>query len=112
MLVLVGTKENIMFEPIEREDIDALYRISCMSDNHEIRNGVVTDENGEVVRYITVRDILDVISIDFREICRKAGYYTFRIDGDDPYNRDLICDYDFYIKPIGNGLKEIPLGLF
>ena len=101
-----------MFTPIEHEDNDALYRLGCMCDNHDYRNGVVTDENGEVVRYITVRDILDVISIDFTKVCGKPGYYTFCIDGDDPYNRDLIFDYDFYIKPIGNGLKEIPLGLF
>lgn len=101
-----------MFTPIEHMDNDAFQRLGRMSDNHDIRNGIITDENGEVVRYITVRDILDVISIDFAEICRKPGYYTFRIDDDDPYNRDFSFDYDFQVKPVGNTLRSISLGLF
>lgn len=92
------------------EDGDALYRLGCMSDNHEYRNGVVTDDNGEVVRYITVRDMIDVMLLDFVEICKKPGYYTFRVDGDDPY-QEVLLEYDFCIKPLGSGLKEVPLGI-
>lgn len=92
------------------EEVDALYRLGLMSDNHDIRNGVVIDENGEVVRYITVRDMIDVQLINFAEICRKPGYYTFRVDGDDPY-QEVLLEYDFWIKPLGSGLKEIPLGI-
>lgn len=100
-----------MFTPIEHKDIDALYRLACMSDNHDPRNGIITDENGEVVRYITVRSILDVITIDFAEVCKKAGYYTFRVDGDDPY-KEVRFDYDFQVKPVGNTLRVISLGIY
>ena len=98
-----------MFIPIEREDDDALYRLACMSDNHDHLNGVITDDNGEVVRYVTVMDILDVFLLDFKKLCGKPGYYTFRVDGDDPHQ--ILMDYDFWIKPEGNGLKEVPLSL-
>lgn len=99
-----------MFIPIEREDDDALYRIRRMSDNHDHLNGVIIDDDYEVVRYInvTAMDILDVLSIDFVKLCRKPGYYTFyadRVDGGEPY------EYEFWLKPEGNGLKEVPLSL-
>lgn len=96
-----------MFIPIHEVD-DASYRLGRMSDNHDYRNGVITDNNGEVVRYITVFDILDVFTIDFAKVCVKPGYYTFRVDSDDPYD-DRAIEYDFWIKPLGDGLKEIPL---
>lgn len=99
-----------MFIPIEREDDDALYRLARMSDNHDHLNGVITDDKGEVVRYVTVMDILDVFSLDFVKLCGKPGYYTFRVDGDDLYQ--ILMDYEFWIKPEGNGLKEIPLSIF
>lgn len=72
-------------------------------------NAVITDDNGEVVRYITIRDILDVVSLDFRILCGKPGYYTCRIDGDDL--DEILMDYDFWLKPEGNDLREIPLSL-
>lgn len=98
-----------MFIPIEREDDDALCRLGRMSDNHDRINGVITDDNGEVVRYVTVMDILDVFSLDFKKLCGKPGYYTFRVDGDDHYQ--ILMDYDFWLKPEGNGLREIPLSI-
>ena len=97
-----------MFIPIEREDDDALYRLACMSDNHDVLNGVIIDDNGEVVRYVTVMDILDVFTLDFKKLCGKPGYYTFRVNGEG----DKFTDYDFWIKPEGNGLREVPLKLW
>ena len=99
-----------MFIPIEREDDDALYRLARISDRPDHLNGVITDDNGEVVRYITITDEFDVIFLNFAKLCGKPGYYTFRVGGDDLYQ--IIADYDFWIKQEGNGLREIPLSLF
>lgn len=79
-----------------------------MIEYHNYCNGVITDDNGEVVRYITINDILDVFSLDFKKLCGKPGYYTCRVDSDD----DKFMDYDFWIKLESNGLREIPLSVF
>ena len=78
-----------------------------MIDKHGHYNGVIIDDDYEVVRYInvTVMNLLDVLSIDFVKLCGKPGYYTFRVDGDEPY------EYEFWLKPEGNGLREVPLSL-
>lgn len=82
-----------------------------MIDYHDYLNGIITDDNGEVVRYITVlNNELDVFLLDFAKICRKPGYYTFRVDSDEP-DLNGYLEYNFWIKPEGNGLKEIPLSL-
>ena len=99
-----------MFIPIEREDDDALYRLACMSDNHDHLNGVITDDNGEVVRYVTVMDILDVFLLDFKKLCGKPGYYTFRVE-EDAFKHPIPTEYEFWLKPEGNGLREVPLSL-
>lgn len=79
-----------------------------MIDNHDHLNGVITDDNGEVVRYVTVKHgLLDVFTLDFKKLCGKPGYYTYRVYGDS----DVYTDYDFWLKPEGNGLREIPLSL-
>ena len=70
-------------------------------------NGAIFNDKGEVVRIITIKDILDFFTIDFAKVCGKPGDYTFRVDND-----DFTTDYEFWIKPEGNGLREIPLGLF
>ena len=77
-----------------------------MIEYHDYCIGVITDDNGEVVRYVTVKhDLLDVFTLDFKKLCGKPGYYTYRVYGDS----DVYTDYDFWIKPEGNGLKEIPI---
>lgn len=79
-----------------------------MIDNNAYRNGVIIDDNGEVVRYVTFTSGFDVFTLDFKKLCGKPGYYTYRVEGDS----DVFTDYDFWIKPEGDGLKEIPIKLW
>ena len=80
--------------------------------------GVITDDNGEVVRYISITDdllshedyLFDVIFLNFAKLCGKPGYYTFRVE-EDFFKGQLPVEYDFWLKPEGNGLREIPLSL-
>lgn len=88
-----------------------------MIEYHDYCIGVITDDNGEVVRYISITDnligddyLFDVIFLDFAKLCGKPGYYTFRVE-DDCFKHQLPVEYDFWIKPEGNGLREIPLSL-
>lgn len=80
-----------------------------MIEYHDVLNGVITDDNGEVVRYISITDnLLEVFLVGFKKLCGKPGYYTFRVNGEG----DKFMDYDFWIKPEGDGLKEIPIKLW
>ena len=97
-----------MFIPIEREDDDVLYRLARMSDNHDHRNGVIIDDNGEVVRYVTFTSEFDVFTLNFAKLCGKPGYYTYRVYGDS----NVYTDYDFWIKPEGDDLREISIKLW
>ena len=89
-----------------------------MIEYHDYCIGVITDDNGEVVRYISITDdllshedyLFDVIFLDFKKLCGKPGYYTFRIESDF-LKHQLPVEYDFWLKPEGNGLREIPLSL-
>ena len=59
---------------------------------------------------IEQRHALGLSQRDLAQLCGKPGYYTCRIDGDDL--EQLLMDYDFWLKPEGNDLREIPLNLF
>lgn len=89
-----------------------------MIEYHDYCVGVITDDNGEVVRYISITDdllshedyLFDVIFLDFAKLCGKPGYYTFRVEGD-AFKHPIPTEYDFWIKSEGNGLREVPLSL-